>query len=188
MVTSLKMDFVVKLQTVSLLLVLTIITKEHCAATVKDNCPFNNISISVLEDPPYVDDTNISNGIISEFIMYALTACFDAKSCEKNLQWRSLHSEEEIVTAIKKKQAQLVFPIPSRLITSSKRLAKTVEYYPVVTSPGFALIVNYHACKKIANKALSQSVSSVWPILAFGILLAGISGVFVWGLVSIYSN
>lgn len=181
------MDSVVKRQTALLLLLLTIISQIQCITAEKDDCPFSNMSISVLIDPPYVDN-NIATGIISDFILYGLTVCFKTKTCEnkiKTLHWRKLQSEEEMVTAIKAKQAKLVFPVPPSLITNRKRLAKTVDYYPVVTSPGLALIVNYHSCKKIANSALSQTVSSVWPILAFSLLMAGISGVFIWAIVSI---
>lgn len=169
------------MQTILLLLFLTILSEQRITA-VKESCPFENVSISALINPPYVDTTS---GIINELILDGLRTCFKTKICEekiKHLQWKWLQSEDEMVTAIKKKQSELVFPVPPSLITKRKR--QEVEYYPVVTSPGLALIVNYHACKKIANTVLSQTVSSVWPILVFTLLLAGISGVCMWAMVS----
>lgn len=166
-----------------LVLIQSITTTGEQIHPTKAICPFENVSISALIDPPYVVDSNVTKGIISEFIIEALRTCFDTKICRgkiRHLQWRSLYTQDELSQAVKKKQSDLVFPVPPSL---RSRRRQTVNYYPVITTPGLALIVNYHACKKIAGTLLSTTVSSVWPILVFSLLMAGIMGVLIWAMV-----
>ena len=54
----------------------------------------------------------------------------------------------------------------------------------VLKSPGLAMVIDYSACKdQIASKT-TATILSAWPICAAMLLLAGISGISIWALVS----
>ncbi|XP_031558239.1 uncharacterized protein LOC116294731 [Actinia tenebrosa] len=149
------------------------------------NCPLNDVIVSVFADPPY-SRNNSTDGVMSDFIRLGIKLCFKSKSCTKtkDIQWKWVQSVDELESLIKNEQTNIAFPVPPSLSSRRTRFSvkARVEYFPILLSPGPALIVNNQACQRISKLLLVKSILSVWPILLLTLLLAGISGVLIWAL------
>lgn len=161
---------------------------RHKESNSRPNCPLNNVTVSVFADPPYAR-INRTDGVISDFLRLGIKLCFKSKSCTKaeDMQWKWVQSLDELENLIKKEKTNIAFPVPPSLSSRRTRFSSKarVEYFSVLHSPGPALIVNNQACKRISNLLLIKTILSVWPVLLLTLLLAGISGVCIWALVSL---
>lgn len=60
----------------------------------------------------------------------------------------------------------------------------SLDFKNIVSSPGLSFIVHTSNFNNRAKKHIIVALLQVWPIVVFLIILAGMSGIFVWALVS----
>lgn len=162
-----------------------------------DDCPklSSNFTVAFLHDPPYVKANSTKrHGLLYDFVVARLGHCFRQYYCNtKVIHWREVFSEDRLSSVILDKQADIAVPITPSLssslteeLTESKN--NSVRLVTVVKSPGLALVIDYHACKMKIEKLTTNTILSAWPVVAVILLLAGISGISIWALVSVYDN
>ena len=105
------------------------------------------------------------------------------------IQWREIFSEDRLSSDILHETADIAMSITpsfSSSLTEELRDSKSncVTLVTVVKSPGLALVIDYHACKMKTEKLTTSTILSAWPVGAVILLLAGISGISIWALVS----
>ena len=159
-----------------------------------DVCPksSSNFTVTFRHDPPYVKahDGTKWKGLLYDFVQWGLIRCFHQYSCNtKAIHWREIFSEDRLSSVILDETADIAMPITPSLssslteeLTSSKFSGVTLV--TVVKSPGLALVIDYHACKMKTERLTTSTILSAWPVGAVILLLAGISGISIWALVS----
>ena len=145
-----------------------------------------NYSIALLDFPPYIMNSSVEKGFMYEKIEWFVDfTCFNKEENDPDICKMVpifVRSSLEMVDLIKKKRVDFAFPIQADA-------KKALEDEPDVTlirafvSSGCSMIVNTKICKAASREQLLTSITSQWPILAFIILLSGISGVVIWLLV-----
>ena len=95
-----------------------------------------------------------------------------------------VQNQDEIVKLIKNGSVDFGFPI---LSDAKQKLTglDSVTLIRAFVSSGCSMIVNLKQCKAESREQLFTSITSQWPILAYIILLSGISGVIIWLLVRV---
>ena len=158
-----------------------------------DVCPksSSNFTVTFRYDPPYANANDRKwKGLLYDFVQWGLIRCFRQYSCDtKAIHWREISSEDRLSVDILHKKADIVMPITPSLtssLTEELRNSKItgVTLFTVVKSPGLALVIDYHACKMKTEKLTTNTILSAWPVGAVILLLAGISGISIWALVS----
>ena len=161
-------------------------------------CSKANSSFKVVfqKDPPYVvanrsrNRTKDRNGLIYEFVETGLGHCFRQYDCNtKTIRWKEVSSEDNLISSILNETADIAFPIAPSLSSSlTQELEEShnddVTLVGAFNSPGFAMVIDYNACKEKIEKLTTDTILSAWPICAVMLLLAAISGISIWALVS----
>ena len=158
-------------------------------------CLGKNVTITSLFLPPFVmESKNTSRfgglkGIVLDFVYDNIHYCF--QHCDmSDINFVSVNSTDEFIDIIEHNRTDLAFPIPGSL---EKELAhydhfqdtsNPVLFYRVVESPGQAYIICLEVFQEKATKKVAKSLLASSPIFLFTFLLAGISGVCIWVLVS----
>ena len=176
-------------------------TESRSSASASAVCPVsiaNANLIAVFQNlPPYVIDNDrgnsqskYRNGLIYDFVKGGLGHCFKQYNCNtKEVVWKGVFSEDDLSGAIVSETAVVAIPIAPSLSSSvTDKLEDSqkqhVTLMGVLISPGLAMVIDYNACKKRIEKLTTSTILSAWPICAVMLLLAGISGISVWVLVS----
>lgn len=154
----------------------------------------SNFTVAFLHDPPYAKANSTKrHGLLYDFVQAGLGRCFRHYSCNmKTIHWREVFSEETLSTLTLDENTDIAIPITSSLYSSlTEELAANsrntrVTLVTVVKSPGLALVIDYYACKMRIEKMTTDTILSAWPVCAVILLLAGISGISIWALVSHY--
>lgn len=153
----------------------------------------SNLTIAFLHDPPYAKANSTKrHGLLYDFVQAGLGRCFRHYSCNmKTIHWREVFSEETLSTLTLDENTDIAIPITSSLYSSlTDKLTNSrntnVTLVTVVKSPGLALVIDYYACKMRIEKMTTDTILSAWPVCAVILLLAGISGISIWALVSHY--
>lgn len=158
-------------------------------------CPKSNFTVAFLHDPPYVKSSSPinstkKNGLLYDFVQSGLNHCFHQYNCDtKAIDWRAVFSEDRLSSVILDAKADVAIPITPSLSSSlTEELTNSrnhdVTLVTVVKSPGLAMVIDYHACKMKIEKLTTSTILSAWPVCAVMLLLAGISGISIWALVS----
>lgn len=148
-----------------------------------------NYSIALLDFPPYIMNSSLENGFMYDKIKWFVDfTCFqreeqDPKACKMVPIF--VRSWLEMVDLIKTKRVDFAFPIQADAKDALKD-EPNVTLIRAFVSSGCSMIVNTEICKAESREQLLTSITSQWPILAFIILLSGISGVVIWLLVRRY--
>lgn len=160
------------------------------------NCPISstNFSAAFLHNPPYVKaDRTKWHGLIYDFVQAGLIRCFRRYSCNMTkMHWREVFSEEKLSSLTLEEETDIAIPITPSLFSSLTEELSTsrdwrVTLVTIVESPGFALVIDYDACKTKIEKIITYTILSAWPVCAVILLLAGISGISIWALVRNWS-
>lgn len=158
------------------------------ACTISDR----DFTVVFLSEPPYVLDNSlkIGNGFIYDYVKAALDRCFTQYRCNtKNIIWKKVATQYDSSAYVLNGTADIAIPIAPSLSASldeewEKSGNDRVTLVGVLKSPGLAMVIDYSACKdQIASKT-TATILSAWPICAAMLLLAGISGISIWALVS----
>lgn len=174
-----------------------------CTATVLaatrdrfDNCAklSSNFTVAFLPDPPYVLKTDSKNrhGLLYDFVQAGIGHCLRQHGCNSKAttHWREINSEDSLSSVILEEKADIAVSIAPCLGSSLNEELTTsnnnkVTLVNVVKSPGPALVIDYDACKKKIMQVTTDTILSAWPVVAIVLLLAGISGIAIWALVSV---
>lgn len=157
-----------------------------------DVCPksSSNFTVAFRHDPPYVKVIGTKwKGLLYDFIQWGLIRCFHQYSCNtKAIHWKEISSEDDLSSGVLDKKTDIAMPITPSLSSLTEELKNSrftgVTLVTVVKSPGLALVIDYHACKMKIEKLTTRTILSAWPVGAVILLLAGISGISIWALVS----
>ena len=157
-----------------------------------DVCPksSSNFTVAFRQDPPYVKVIGTKRrGLLYDFIQWGLIRCFHQYSCNtKAIHWKEIFSEDRLSSVVLDKTADIAMPITPSLSSLTEELRNSrftdVTLVAVVKSPGLALVIDYQACKMKIEKLTTSTILSAWPVGAVILLLAGISGISIWALVS----
>ena len=143
---------------------------------------------ALLDFPPYIMKQSINQGFMYQTLTWLLdTACFgrgatDPIACKMVPVF--VQNQDEMVKLIKNGSVDFGFPI---LSDAKQKLAglDSVTLIRAFVSPGCSVIVNLKQCKAESRERLFTSITLQWPIMAYIILLSGISGVIIWLLVRV---
>ena len=146
------------------------------------------LKFALLDFPPYIMKQSINQGFMYGPLTWLVdVACFgrdtvDPIACKMVPVF--VQNQDEMVKLIKNGSVDFGFPI---LSDAKQKLTglDSVTLIRAFVSPGCSMIVNLKRCKAESREQLFTSITSQWPILAFIILLSGISGVIIWLLVRV---
>lgn len=156
----------------------------------------SNFKVVFQNKPPYAianspgNSTKDNDGLLYDFVKAGLARCFRQYNCNtKKIVWKEVSSEDGLSSSILNETADSAFPISPSLSSSLTEALEDsnsdhVTLVGVVKSPGLAMVIDYNACKKRVEKLTITTILSAWPVCAVMLLLAGISGISIWALVS----
>ncbi|XP_066018611.1 uncharacterized protein [Pocillopora verrucosa] len=139
--------------------------------------------LALLDFPPYIMNQSINRGFMHETLTWlADMACFGrvaTHSIACKMEPVFVQNQDEMVKLIKNRLVDFGFPI---LSDAKEKLTglDNVTLIRASASSGCSMIVNLKQCEAESREQLFTSITSQWPILAFIILLSGISGVIIW--------
>lgn len=154
--------------------------------------PRTGLMISILYDPPLTEVKSGSvEGILGEYLQKIVKNCF-INSPECNLpasvfQRKLFNSTKSFISAIEENKTDIAFPISGTLktsLTDDNYTGPNMQFEVFIKSAEYSLImdvVNFN--QKLNDIVFKALLVSVWPIVVFTLLIAGISGIFVWILV-----
>ena len=146
-------------------------------------------SVALLDFPPYIMNSSIQRGFMYEKITWFVDfTCFGREDSDPEaciMEPLFVQNSEEMVELIKEKKVDFAFPVQADAKAALKDVPDVTLIRAFVSS-GCSMIVNTKQCEEESREQLLTSITSQWPILAYIILLSGISGVVIWLLVRKY--
>ncbi|XP_067032765.1 uncharacterized protein [Acropora muricata] len=142
------------------------------------------------KEPPFQKDSFRDRcGLLCDLVKAGLTHCFGRHNCITSTVWTEVSSQDEFWTYIANETVDLALPIDPYISSSlAEKLLDShgdnITLIPVLKSPGFAMVIDYSVCKNRVQQVTINTILSTWPICAVMLLLAGISGIFIWALES----
>ena len=159
-------------------------------------CPQNGLKASVLRVPPYtmLSSSGKLEGILGDFFSRITGRCY-VQGCElprNAIQITLFNSTDDFISALQENKTDIAFPISGpmmmRIRDASHGPRQTGPLYAFeifLQSPGYYLIMDVHNVNgKVVALELMNLLQNSWPIVVFTLLIAGISGMVVWILVS----
>ena len=151
------------------------------------------IRVAVLLIPPLTmkPSNDTVTGIIGEFFRKIITKCSGFKDKDLNptcFQNTVFDDAGDFQASILNNRTDIAFPISARMkkVLSDQTNDVKLIFHELIEIPGYSLIMDTeHINGKVNDIAMSRLVENTWPIMVFTILLAGISGMCVWILVSL---
>ncbi|XP_015768022.1 PREDICTED: uncharacterized protein LOC107346287 isoform X3 [Acropora digitifera] len=144
--------------------------------------------------PPYVMNSSVvtQRGFLyKQIIHHVETACLALQSVDDPptccVEPLFVNTSDEMIQLIKDKEVDLAFLFQAEAEEKLKNISY-VTLIRVYVAKGSSLIVNTKMCQAESRQQLMTSITSQWPILAFIILLSGVSGVIIWLLERRASN
>ena len=155
------------------------------------------LRISILEDPPFTEfESGKVKGILGEIFAEIQKKCFleppGCKSESRNvtIRMRQFNSTTSFLSAIERNTTDIAFPITSSLkmdLSGDKYFGPGLKFDVFIESSGYSLIMDVENFNRRSNEIVFDALLvNTWPIFVFTLLIAGISGIFVWMLVSTY--
>lgn len=157
-------------------------------------CPPDGLSLSVLHAPPFITVSHSGQveGLLGEYFSLIIQRCFThkCKSFSYSIRPTIFNSTESFISTIRENKTDVAFPLSRPLMMSLSGRRDSTEPQPVtfetfMISPGYSLIMDVeHVNDKVSELELNSLFENSWPIVVFTLLIAGISGMVVWILVS----
>ena len=160
--------------------------------------PQTGLRLSILQDPPFAEFTSEGvKGILGEFFAEIHKKCLlnapECKSVSRNVTIKDrtlFNSTTSFLSAIKGNTTDIAFPITAPLkmnLSGDSYVGPRLLFEIFITSPGYSLIMDVENFNRKSNDIVFDALLvNTWPIFVFTLLIAGISGIFVWMLVSTY--
>lgn len=158
-------------------------------------CPINKLTVAVLHNPPFTTvpktsgDFNVE-GILGEFFDDIVRKCL-IKACnqfsEDDYQVTLYNSTASFLSTIQQNKTEIAYPISRPLknfLDSDSYKGPNLDFETFIKSTGYSLIMDVGNFNHKANTVVFNTLLvNTWPIFVFTLLVAGISGIFVWMLV-----
>ena len=159
-------------------------------------CPKANSDLKVFfrDEPPFQNKNNNIRGrcgLLCDLVKDGLSHCFKRYNCNAtNTVWRGVSSQDDLWWSIVNETADIALPVnPSLSSSLTDKMAdshnENITLITVLKSPGLAVLIDYNVCKNRIQKLTTNTILSAWPICVVMLLLAGISGITIWALVSV---
>ncbi|KAJ7389256.1 hypothetical protein OS493_032724 [Desmophyllum pertusum] len=167
-------------------------SSTKCQQQVNNRCPLS-LKIDWWEIPPYIykDDKGVVSGIFPDILKRLVTECCDrhpssnaqedvTKCVKLNFSETASNDSEVVKKHINMNGTVLSMPIYGDMkdVTFQNH-----PFYPVVESPGVVFIVKKEDSSNAAQ-AVMEAVFQGWPVLLLTLIMAALSGIVVWALVS----
>lgn len=158
------------------------------------NCsvPKTGLTVSVLIDPPYTEfESGKVKGILGLYLHKIIKNCF-IKSPECRLsasvfRMKVFNDTASFFSDIEENKTDLAFPISSprkKNMSDESYTGPNMHFEVFIKSVEYSLIMDVkNFNRKMNDIVFAALLVSVWPIVVFTLLIAGISGIFVWILV-----
>lgn len=165
-------------------------------ATPLKFCPKNGLKASVLRVPPYtmLSHSGKLEGILGDFFSRIAQRCFiqGCKLPRSTIQITLFNSTDDFISALQKNKTDVAFPISGPMMNhirdasiGPKQTGPVYAFEVFLQSPGYYLIMDVHRVNgEVIALELMNLIQNSWPIVVFTLLIAGISGMVVWILVS----
>jgi len=158
--------------------------------------PQTGLRISILNYPPFTEfksDQEVK-GVLGEFFREIEKKCFsNTRECQSvygndSIKIIPFNSTANFSSAIKRNRTDIAFPItaPLKMVLSGDRYSgPPLKFELFIKSPGYSLIMDVDNFNQKSNEIVFDTLLvNTWPIFVFTLLIAGISGICVWMLVS----
>ena len=152
-------------------------------------CLTRDVPVIMLSFPPYVILTENGSGpVAAHGIAFDYIADTFERCCENDLPIQLINKLETDIESDSfdhdLKQADFIFPVTEELETKLTFSGIDYTFHDIVKSHGYVLIGRIDHYNKKARRLVLDALYDSWPIFAMTFLLAGIAGIFIWGLVS----
>lgn len=166
-----------------------------------NRCPIprSGLSISILEEPPFTEfKSGEVEGILGKFFTEISKKCFlnaqECKSVLKNdtIKKRLFNSTTSFKLAIDRNTTDIAFPITAPLtmeLSGDRYSGPGLIFKEFIKSTGYSLIMDVKNFNQRSNDIVFHTLLvNTWPIFVFTLLIAGISGIFVWMLETYFNE
>ncbi|KAL9981438.1 hypothetical protein ACROYT_G010144 [Oculina patagonica] len=163
------------------------------------NCsvPKTGLTVSVLIDPPYTEfESGKVKGILGLYLHKIIKNCF-IKSPECRLsasvfRMKVFNDTASFFSDIEENKTDLAFPISSprkKNMSDESYTGPNMHFEVFIKSVEYSLIMDVkNFNRKMNDIVFAALLVSVWPIVVFTLLIAGISGIFVWILETYFNE
>ena len=164
-----------------------------CPENYPNLLPFR---ISVLDDAPFAisSPNGRISGIVADFFLEIVKKCF-IRECNVTLesfQYNVFNTTSSFLESVSNSEVDMAFPISRPLmmwLSGDTYKGPPLKFDDIIKSPGYSLIMDVGIFNGKANDlVMTNLMQDTWPIIAFIVLLAGISGICVWMLVRLLYN
>lgn len=155
------------------------------------------LNVSALVLPPFtmLPSSGDGRGIVGDFFHRILENCL-IKQCRSltkdSIQVTTFNTPRSFIESLVNRKAGIALPIPRPLkmmLSGEDYTGPALILEQLIESPGYSLIMDVRIFNGKANDiVMTRMLQNTWPIIVFTILLAGISGICVWILVSRTQN
>lgn len=156
--------------------------------------PQTGLTISILEEPPFTEfRSGEVKGILGEFFTELQKKCFlNSLECKSvrivTFKKMLFNSTTNFSSAIEENTTDIAFPITAPLkmaLSGDAYFGPGLIFEVFIKSSGFSLIMDVENFNQKSNDIVFNTLlENTWPIFVFTLLIAGISGICVWMLVS----
>ncbi|KAK3707975.1 hypothetical protein QZH41_010734, partial [Actinostola sp. cb2023] len=163
-------------------------TQNYSRSQHLPDCPGKALTVVVMETPPYViyntsQKSRKLRGVMVDLFKSTIRMCY--KDC--NITWKVVNNTRTFIDDITSNQGNIAFPVTSSLainLTWPWYQGHPITLRHTIMSRSRAVIVNKHHFNKRLKTIMLQDLLDTWPIFAYTIALAGLSGVCIWILES----
>ena len=196
-----------RIATVMILMILRALPSKISDAAAPVNCSAQRLQVAILLVPPLTLKTSyndvktdvsskVKGGILGDLITRIIRTCIPrnnhvAATKSECFQVTNFEDEQRFLEFILRNDSctDIAFPISSRMkrALSGKKGNMTLSFDDLIETPGYSLIMDtVHVNDKANTVVMTKLVQNIWPIVVLAFLFAGIAGICVWVLVSLF--
>lgn len=202
-----------RIATVMTFLILRALPLKTSDTAAPVNCSAKKFQVAILLVPPLTLKTSyndvktgmssrinkVKGGILGDIITHIIGTCIKSPLCNNHVaatkskcfQVTDFEDEQSFQKFILSNDSctDIAFPISSRLerALSGKKGNMNLSFYDLIETPGYSLIMDTgHVNDKANTVVMTKLIQNVWPIVVLAFLFAGIAGICVWVLVSLF--
>ena len=165
------------------------------------NCSAQRLQVAILLVPPLTlnnSHDDVKRGSLRDSVISIIKKCINSKNHCNDLamkleccQVTNFQEEQIFQESILSNDTDIdiAFPISSRMKKTLSSINDNMSFHELIETPGYSLIMDTGHVNNKANTIVTKKlVQNAWPIVVFAFLFAGIAGVCVWALVSLFVN
>ena len=197
--------------TVMTLIILGALLLKISDTTASVNCSAQRLQVAILLVPPLTlnnSHDDVKRGSLRDRVIQITENCINFKNHSnikdrrnsKNhrndlamklecFQVENFQEEQSFQEYILNNDIDIAFPISSRMKKTLSSENDNMSFHELIETPGYSLIMDTgHVNNKANTIAIKKLVQNAWPIVVLVFLFAGIAGICVWVLVSLFVN